>query len=83
MDATTGIAIGSRRGLGKVKHIDTVYLWVQELVSSGRITLGKKPTLEMLADFLTKNVDAKTMNMCLAGLKLLYKDGHNKLRLRA
>ena len=28
MDATTGLAIGSRHGLGKVKHIDTVYLWV-------------------------------------------------------
>ena len=27
MDATAGIAIGSRRGLGKVKHIDTVFLW--------------------------------------------------------
>ena len=28
MDATAGIAIGSRRGLGRVKHIDTVFLWV-------------------------------------------------------
>ena len=25
MDATTGLAIGSRHGLGKVKHIDTVF----------------------------------------------------------
>ena len=28
MDATTGLSIGSRHGLGKVKHIDTVFLWV-------------------------------------------------------
>ena len=29
MDTTAGIAIGSRRGLGRVKHIDTVFLWVR------------------------------------------------------
>ena len=83
MDATIGIAIGSRRGLGKVKHVDTVYLWVQDLFSSGRIKLGKKPTLEMLADFLTKNVDAKIMQMCLTGLHLMFKGGSSKLRLKA
>eukprot|EP00971_Amphidinium_carterae_P106673 2113176-Amphidinium_carterae.1 len=30
MDATAGISIGSRRRLGRVKHIDTVFLWCQE-----------------------------------------------------
>ena len=29
MDATAGFAIGSRRGLGRVRHIDTVFIWVQ------------------------------------------------------
>ena len=62
MDATAGIAIGSRRRLGRVKHIDTVFLWVQKVVTDGKISLGKKkPTKEMLADFLTKHVDAATM----------------------
>ena len=28
IDATAGIAIGSRQVLGRVKHIDTVFLWV-------------------------------------------------------
>ena len=32
MDATAGSAIGSRRGLGRVKHIDTIFLWVQEVM---------------------------------------------------
>ena len=68
MDATAGIAIGSRRGLGRVKHIDTVFFWVQAMVTEGRISLGKKPTKQMLADFLTKHVDATTMQSCMAGL---------------
>ena len=67
MDATAGIAIGSRRGLGRVKHIDTVF-FVQAMVPEGKISLGKKPTKEMLADFLTKHVDAATMQSCKAGL---------------
>ena len=52
MDATAGIAIGSRRRLGRVKHIDTVFFWVQAMISEGAVTLGKKPTKEMLADLL-------------------------------
>ena len=61
MDATAGIAIGCKRGLGEVKHIDTVFLWLQKMVTEGRVALGKKPTKEMLADFLTEHVDAATM----------------------
>ncbi|CAK0872471.1 unnamed protein product [Prorocentrum cordatum] len=64
MDAADGTAIGSRRGLGKVKHIDTIFLWVQDLTSSGNITLGKKHTSENYADVLTKPVDA-TMLRCI------------------
>ena len=50
MDATAGIAIGSRRGLGRVRHIDTVFLWVQTMVTEGKISFGKKLTKKMLAD---------------------------------
>ena len=66
MDATAGVAIGRRRGLGRVKHIDTVFVWVQKVVTEGKISLGKKPTKEMLADFLTKHVDAATMLNCMS-----------------
>ena len=50
------LAIGSRRGLGKVKHIDTIFLWVQEKVTSGAITLGKIHNSLNFADILTKAV---------------------------
>ena len=79
MDATAGIAIGSRRGLGRVKHIDTVFLWVQTMVTEGKISLGKKPTKEMLADFLTKHVDAATMLNCMSGLGLKFQSGESEL----
>ena len=48
MDATAGIAIGSRRGLGRVKHIDTVFLWVQAMVAGDGV--GGGLAKEILAD---------------------------------
>eukprot|EP00435_Cladocopium_sp_Y103_P040015 s116_g10.t2 len=55
-DATAGAAMSSRRGLGKVKHIHTAFLWIQSYVTEGLIRLGKKHTSENLSDVLTKPV---------------------------
>ena len=51
-----------------VKHIDTSFLWVQDLVSSGKITLGKKHTSENYADVLTKPVDGATLRRFMLAL---------------
>ena len=69
MDATAGNAIESRRGLGRVK--------VQAMVTEGKISLGKKFTKEMLADFLTKDLDAATMKICMAGLCMKFQSGES------
>ena len=81
MDATTGLAIGSRHGLGKVKHIDTVYLWVQQVIRDGRITLTKKPTA-MLADLFTKSLDFARMKMLLERMQFVFKEGRHHLALK-
>ena len=46
-------------GLGRVKHIDTVFLWAEEVVPSGRAKLYKKSTADMLADLYTKPLEAQ------------------------
>ena len=83
MDATAGIAIGSRRGLGKVRHIDTVFLWAQEVVNAGRVSVGKKDTKEMLADMLTKPVVAPSMKYMLDGMGYRFEEGKHALGLKA
>ena len=65
-----------------MKHIDTVFLWVEKMVTEGKISLGKKPTKEMLADFLTKHLDAATMLNCMSGLGLKFQSGESKLTLK-
>ena len=83
MDATAGMAIGSRRGLGKVKHIDTAFLWVQDAVSKGKVTLGKKDTKDMLADILTKPSEWKVIEKMNSGMGYRFQGGKHELGLRA
>ena len=62
-DATAAIAIASRRGLGKVRHIEVCQLWLQERVRQGDIKVVKVGTNENVADALTKYVSRSIMDM--------------------
>ena len=58
VDASAGIGIASRRGCGKVRHLDTQYLWIQNYVTTGRLKLSKVQTKENYADLFTKHLPA-------------------------
>ena len=49
-DSSAAKAVSSRRGLGKLRHIELKYLWVQELVQEQRIAIKKifEPLLSRL-----------------------------------
>ena len=55
-DASAAIGIASRRGLGRIRHIDVDQLWVQDLVARREISIHKVKGTENLADTLTKHV---------------------------
>ena len=61
-DASAAIAISQRVGLGKLRHIQTQYLWLQERVSHKDLTLHKVDGTTSPADMLTKPVNAETLN---------------------
>ena len=44
MDATAGAAIGIRRGLAKIKYIDTAFRWVEENLRTGAAVMHKART---------------------------------------
>jgi hypothetical protein len=54
-DSSAAIGVCSRQGLGKLRHLDTHTLWVQQAVRSGRIDLRKVPGTQNPADLLTKH----------------------------
>ena len=83
MDATAGKSIGSRRGLGKVKHLDTIFLWVQDHVTQGRITIGKIHTSMNYADILTKPVGGTTLRRLMEDMGFTFPKHRAKLGLTA
>lgn len=79
MDATAGAAIGSRRGLGKVKHIHTVFLWVQQYVTQKLITISKVSATENYADILTEAVTARLIEQMMRLMNFEYRQGESHL----
>ena len=53
-DSNAAKAIASRRGLGKTRHVELRYLWLQEMTKSGRVKMRRIPGEQNLADHLTK-----------------------------
>ena len=55
-DASAAIGICRRSGIGKVRHLATGQLWVQEKLRDNEFQLFKIPGTENPADILTKHV---------------------------
>ena len=53
-DSSGGLAVGSRRGLGRSRHVQTRYLWVQQRVQEGDFRLKKEAGDTNVSDALTK-----------------------------
>ena len=53
-DSSTAKGVAARRGLGKMRHVELRYLWVQEAVKRGRVRLEKVRGTDNPADHLTK-----------------------------
>ena len=76
-DASAAIGIAHRVGVGKVRHIEVNQLWLQEMVSKGKIGITKVKSEENLADALTKGVSSQEMQWHLEGMGIeLRRDRH-------
>ena len=68
-DSSAAKGIATRRGLGKVRHIDTCQLWVQHEVHQGNIKLIKVKGTNNLADTMTKYLDNKTLSKMVRNMQ--------------
>ena len=50
MDSSPAHAFFHRRGVGRMKHIDSSILWLQDLIAAGGVRLKKIPREQNLAD---------------------------------
>ena len=59
--AFVAIGIAQRKGLGRVRHLDTQALWIQDAVREKRVYLEKVPGAENPSDLMTKHVDGNLL----------------------
>ena len=67
IDASAAMGIASRRGMGRVRHIELNELWLQDQVARKRIKLQKVDGKENIADSLTKYCKAENIQMTMEG----------------
>ena len=53
-DASAALAIIARKGIGKIRHLDTNFLWVQEQAAKGKLKYTKVAGKENGGDLFTK-----------------------------
>ena len=56
-DANAALGIVGRKGLGKIRHLDTSLLWVQEAAIKRTLRYSKINGAENVADLMTKHLD--------------------------
>ena len=60
-DSNAAKAFASRQGLGKQRHVQTRYLWIQNQVAMGAIKIVKVGTAHNYSDILTKVMPGVTI----------------------
>ena len=67
-DSSSARSFAKRRGLGKNRHIDTRYLWLQERIALKHLKLFSVPTTDNPADLFTKCLPKATMEKFVKAL---------------
>ena len=59
--ASAAIGVANRQGLGRIRHLDTRPLWLQQALRKRRLGLWKVLGTEKSSDLMTKYVDSKLL----------------------
>lgn len=68
-----------RRGLGQVRHIEVNQFWIQDRVRRGEIEVEKVGGRSNIADALTKEAAAESLNMHIDGSSMRIASGRHEL----
>ena len=68
IDSSAAKGIASRRGLGKVRHIELAELWLQDQVARGKIKIEKIRGDDNFSDSLTKHSNPERVLQTLRGV---------------
>ena len=74
-DATAAIGIAKRRGVGKIRHLSTTDLWIQERQREGDLEIAKVLGTENPGDALTKYVERMLLEKHMTRIKCFPEQG--------
>ena len=77
-DSSAARSVGNRRGLGKMRHVELKWLWVQDAVKDGRVKLKRVLGSENVADHLTKPKTKAEIEGLLARVGAEFRDANKK-----
>ena len=78
-DASATLGIVRRQGLGKLRHINVQYLWLQDRTRNGDLEVQKVAGAENPADLLTKHLAVESMLKHMAALNMEFPSGRARL----
>ena len=82
-DSSAAKGIAGRWGVGKVRHLHTPTLWVQQRVFRKDLAVEKVAGPANVADLGTKPLAAADMHRCLTQCGICFRDGRHGLALDA
>ena len=71
-DSSAARAVASRKGLGRIRHLHTRFLWMQSQVSAGNLRLACVKGTDNPADILTKAVTSALMDLHCTRMNLYF-----------
>ena len=81
LDAAAALGIIARQAHGKVKHIRTQALWLQETRATGRLKYGKVKGGDNPADAVTKHLNEKLLSKHTLKMFMVHGGGSPRARL--
>ena len=75
VDASAAIGIAERKGLGKLRHLDTQSLWIQDAVRQRRVVLEKVAGVSNPADLMTKHLDSPVLLRLMGMMGMMVAQG--------
>ncbi len=77
VDSSAAKSIASRVGVGRVRHLETKHLWIQEAVKDKKFTIKKIPGEKNPSDILTKPLSHEEMRwkLELVGAEVRQREG--------
>ena len=78
-DASAALGIIGRTGLGKMRHVDTSYLWLPQQSIKDKIIFNKVPGTENPADRNTKGLNKNLISKYTEMLNMEHREGRSDL----